>query len=411
MCLVFSAAYLDKKSPGVGTPKTLLAKRFATKNGQSCKSSEIFAPCACFGPQPPSLLSFVSLLIIKTDVVKTFLKNSGGGDCLLTFSGVSGPRMYHSFQNHYILNLKTITSCNWIAPNFWKYLRQSASCNCVLVRRTEKTVTFPCKTVTKTKSSQHKFLFLLRVMIVKRMVGGSTVTLTSGKVPAPHPNIHPSHVRATSEPHVSHIRATLGDSRPIRATSRTWRKIGKIALNRLVLIGFKNTIQTDRNPEVIITNSNRSLTYIREALQGTIVPCMWGGGRVWGSEIPFREESQRVCFALPSTPVCRSWSTLSFACREDKQPLPIDGSVSGECWYWPGINLSCPVWREKIKNIQKIARNPGIQGSVNGAFQTVVRVLWGNDIRKAPSSPQLNLLLTSCLTSCQPLFDLLFASM
>ena len=44
------------------------------------------------------------------------------------------------------------------------------------------------------------------------------------------------------------------------------------------------------------------------------------------------------------------------------------------------------------------------QGSVNGVFQTVVRVFWGKQIPLPPFLTQLNLLFTSIL----PLFNLFF---
>ena len=42
---------------------------------------------------------------------------------------------YHSFRNHYILNLKTIKLCNWNGRKLLTFPRGILSCNCILLEK------------------------------------------------------------------------------------------------------------------------------------------------------------------------------------------------------------------------------------------------------------------------------------
>ena len=49
--------------------------------------------------------------------------------------------IYHSFQNHYMFNLKPLHHVTQIAENDWEILRVILSCNCILLENHRQTVT------------------------------------------------------------------------------------------------------------------------------------------------------------------------------------------------------------------------------------------------------------------------------
>ena len=62
----------------------------------------------------------------------------------LKTSETSTKQFDHSFRNPYILNSKTIKSCNWNCQNSWEFLRGSLFLWCILLEKNKETVIVMC---------------------------------------------------------------------------------------------------------------------------------------------------------------------------------------------------------------------------------------------------------------------------